>query len=222
MKSGRQQLYHRRWEEGLVWGFDRVVKFNLYATYLTLLHLGLVLPNPTSSSLKLRSKSALIMTDNNNANAQNAAAAAADREEIESYKKLFSSIRFHKSDDFPGLIRNDGHGTYSKIPPSEGLSWANSTEAWCAAHGAHGLLELVKLSAPLSDNGNEKLPLFPEYVNLEDLKNNWLAQRRYLVVIAKTSFAINLGMPSEQTLRAMTEPKVQVLFSLFSHAGFQA
>ena len=101
-------------------GLEFLVRFNLYVTYLTVLHVSLAGP---ASQLDLElpaiergSQRFLEMGDS------------------ESLQKLFM-VRFHKHDDFPSLLQ-EKNGTMVKIQPSEILSWQNSADSWFAAHGA--------------------------------------------------------------------------------------
>ena len=197
MRTRRPCPYNRRLEERLVWGTSLIFRLNLYATYLTLLHVGQVIPST--------------MADN--AAHPPPVSAATDKEEIESYRKIFSSLRMHKQDDFPSLIRQE-NGNWTKISPSEGLAWATYVENWCAAHGAHGFLALVNKSVALSENGNEKLRLFPDSgPSNDEIANTWQGQRAYLLEICELDFARQIGFPTAAVLAELSEPKIRVLFS---------
>ena len=134
-------------------GLEFLVRFNLYVTYLTVLHVSLA-GSASRSDLELPA-------------IERGSQRFLEMANSESLQKLFSRIRFHKHDDFPSLLQ-EKNGTTVKIPPSEILSWQNSADSWFAAHGASGTFELANIWIILSEDGGSITPMSPAYADPVD------------------------------------------------------
>jgi hypothetical protein len=214
----------------LVSGFELLLKLNLLATYLALFHVSTIgashsLQAGHSNSLSIsraQSPIAGIMSSDDPAandvevDAVRLEQAGADPlhealEQLEPLRKLFSRIRMHKHDDFPSLLRMV-NGNSTKIPPMEATAWTSKVQAWAAAHGAPGLLELVDAVVKISDDGNKFLPLFPDLPDA-DITDDWKVQRRALRVVANTRFGRHIGLSTLPNLANFSEMKTRTLFS---------
>ena len=219
MKIGRSKLYNRRLDRALVLGLEFLVRFNVYVTYLTLLHLAQALPAASSRSVPESNGSPLhllFMADNaaaaqlgQNNQGHQAQAPVPPKDDPENLLKLFSHIRFQKHDDFPSLL-HEVKGIMVKIPPSDLLPWQNSADGWFAAHGAPGIFELTNVLILLSEDGSEISSMAPALPGLEDSNSlDW--QRALLEVIADTVFGRHICLPTGDRIRAMEEPCIKAL-----------
>ena len=183
-RSPERRLFYYEWEHFLVRSFWLIVRLSLLATLLTLAHISQALPKARTlvgtlsnqlcelrvcSTMSGTSEAATVKSPAKAA--KDAAAPGPEDKDHDHLRKIFSGIRMQKHDEFPSLLRQE-NGTYTKIGSADILPWTNGVGQWCAAHGASGIDEITDLLVHLSEDGNQKLPLFEDKPEGNDLNES--------------------------------------------------
>jgi hypothetical protein len=117
----------------------------------------------------------------------------------------FEDTKFHKGEAFPPLYRQlKAGGPYSLIPASDGPAWLATATVWLQGKGGRGFIELIKVLGPISSDGTQALPIFPDKPGHKDFTTD-VGRLELLVFVSKTAYAQSVNFPDEAALRAGTK-----------------
>jgi len=114
----------------------------------------------------------------------------------------FKGVKLDKEDGFPKLfvMRND---MATRLDGDEALMWKTELDGWLSAHGLHDLFVFLADNVRISEDGTQRLPLFPDNPEWEDLQVSLEGARELLSKVAESSLGMSLKMPSRDKIAAM-------------------